>query len=156
MVTLLLAASNGCMQQFVAIGANAGLPAIWHDILEQAKVLRDHARQQPVLFFGHPLSSAGHHQGSSVLVCGADLYGDQCSRAGCDRRALYQKFDGGVADGTVVTKAVAHTNKLICIPSGESLCAVLIGGVCLGNAKRGEIGVGCFHAAHSTGKNCEA
>ena len=32
-------------------------------------------------------------------------------------------------------KAVAHANKLISIAPGESLCAVLVGGVCFGNAK---------------------
>jgi hypothetical protein len=56
------------MPQFVAIGANAGLPAIWDDVLEQAEVLGDHAWQQPVPLLGNPLRSAGHEQGPSVLV----------------------------------------------------------------------------------------
>ncbi len=156
MVTLLPAATSGCMPQFVAIGANGGLPAIWNDVLEQPKVLRNHSGQKPVPLFGHPLSTTSHQQGSSVLVCWADLDGDQSSRAGRNRRTFYEQLDGGVSDRTVVTEAVTHTDKLICVSAGEALCAVLIGSVCLRNTERRELGIGCFHATRSTGGNCEA
>jgi hypothetical protein len=126
------------MPHFIAIGANTGLPATWYDIFEQAKVLCDHAGQQPVPFLGHPLRAAGHEQGSSVFVSCPDLDRYQRSCTGHDWCALDQQLDGGVAQRTIVTEAVADADKLIAVALGETLCAVLIRCVGLGDAKRRE------------------
>ena len=122
------------MPQLVAIGANAGLPATWHDILEKAQVLRNHARQHPVPFLRHPLRTAGQKQGSCGLVRGTDLDGDQGTCAGGYGRALDEELDAGVTHRPVVAEAVTHADELVSVALGEAFGTVLIWRVRLGNA----------------------
>ena len=156
MVTLPLAATSGCIPEQVAIGANAGLPATWNYILKQSKVFCDHARQEPVPFLGHPLCTAGQEQGPSVLVRSPDFHGDQGSSARSDWGAFDQQLDSGVAKGAIVAEAVTHADQFVSESLGEAFCAILVRGIRLGNAKCRETGIGCFHAAESTGGDCEA
>ena len=134
------------MPQFVAIGADAALPPIWDYVFEQAKVLGDHARQQPVLLLVHQSRAAGHEQGSSVLVCRADLERVHRSGAGRDRCAFDEQLDIGVADGAVVAETATHAHQLVSVALGEALRAVLTRGIGLGYAKCRAVGIGCSHA----------
>jgi len=144
------------MPPFIAICANAGLPANRNNILEQSEVLGYQALDQPILLFGYPLRAAGQEECPGLLVCGRDTDRDQSPSPRNDGRAFDQQFDSGVADGAVVTETLSNADELVTVALGEPFRAVLRWAVGLSDAKSGKIGFGCFHSLESAGVSCEA
>jgi len=144
------------MPPFIAIGANADLPADRDHILEQPAVFGYQALDQPVLLFRHPLCAAGHKERAGPLVRGRDADQNQRPRVRSDWGALDPQFDSGMADGAVVAEALSNAHARVTVALCEPFRAVLRWAIGFGNTKGCEVDFGCFHSLESAGVSCEA
>ena len=135
--------------QYLAIGANAGLPLKRCTILQQFEVLGDEVRHDPVTFLRLPLCAAGQKQGTRALVHGGNSDGDESALPGDDRRGFDEQFDGSVTSQCVAAEPVSYADELIAVSARKSLCAVLVGRIGLRNTKASECRIGSSYVAHS-------
>ena len=115
------------MPQFIAIGANQGLPKDWNDMAQEPQVLGDEARHEPVLLLGHPECATSQEQGACFLVRRGNFDCDQGAGTGGYGRAFDQELDGCMTHSAIVAEAMSDANKAVTVASGKALGAVLVG-----------------------------
>lgn len=138
------------MRPDTAIGTNAGLPWDRCTIHQEAEALGDHVGNQPDAVLGVPSCAAGKQERPRCSGRCWQTERDHGSLPGGDGSRLGEKLHSRESGQAVFRHPVSHADKLISVPAGEALCAVLLWTVLLGHAQTLERLFCLLHAASTT------